>query len=102
MDTGHILSGQSGQIDLLEFVQQYYSRLSEIHLHDGALNPVEGKKSPYFDHQILGQGDLPIVEFLSDLEAKKFDGPIIFELTRTQAVESLEVIRKLLPNLTIN
>jgi sugar phosphate isomerase/epimerase len=101
LDTGHVLSGQSGSTDVLDFIDRYYHRISEIHLHDGAVKPVEGKKFSYFDHKILGQGDLPIVEFLSILEERKFEGPIIFELNREEALESLKIIRKLLPDLPI-
>lgn len=101
LDTGHVLSGQSGSTDVLEFVDRYYNRLNEIHLHDGAVKPVNGKRFSYFDHKILGQGDLPIVEFLTTLEERGFDGPIIFELNREEALESLKIIRKFLPDLPI-
>ena len=101
LDTGHVLSGQSGSTDLLEFLDRYYNRLNEIHLHDGAVKPVNGKRFSYFDHKILGQGDLPIVEFLTTLEERGFDGPIIFELNREEALESLKIIRKFLPDLPI-
>lgn len=102
LDTGHVLSGQSGSTDVLEFVKQYYNRLLEIHLHDGSLKRVEGKRFPYYDHKVLGQGALPIVEFLTALDERRFDGPIIFELNRADALESLKVIRKLLPDFTID
>ncbi len=101
LDTGHVLSGQSGPTNLLDFVDRYHSRLSEIHLHDGAVRHVEGKRSPYFDHQVLGRGDMPVAELLTALENYGFDGPIIFELNREDALESLKVIRKLLPDFSI-
>ncbi len=101
LDTGHLLSGQSGSTDVVDFVKRYHNRLLEIHLHDGALRRVDGKRFPYYDHKILGQGDLPIVDFLMALDEYGFDGPIIFELKREQALESLKVIRKLLPDLVI-
>lgn len=101
LDTGHVLSGQSGSTDVLEFVDRYHRRLTEIHLHDGAVKPVRGKRFSYFDHQVLGCGDLPLVEFFSKLEEHGFDGPVIFELNREDALESLKVIRKLLPDLLI-
>ena len=101
LDTGHILSGQSGSTDLLDFVDRYHSRLSEIHLHDGAVKPMEEKRFSYFDHKVLGKGDLPIVDFLYALEERGFDGPVIFELNREEALESLKVIRKLLPDFPI-
>ncbi len=101
LDTGHVLSGQSGSTDVVDFVERYHSRLLEIHLHDGSLTRVEGKRFPYYDHKILGQGDLPIVEFLTALDDHGFTGPIIFELNREEAHESLKVIRKLLPDFAI-
>lgn len=101
LDTGHVLSGQSGATDVVDFVNQYHSRLSEIHLHDGDLRKMVGRRFPYYDHRVLGEGNLPTVEFLTTLEDRGFDGPIIFELNREDALKSLEVIRKLLPHLTI-
>ncbi|MDO8123432.1 MAG: cobamide remodeling phosphodiesterase CbiR [Candidatus Hermodarchaeota archaeon] len=101
LDTGHVLSGQSGSTDLLGFVDRYHSRLSEVHLHDGAVRPVEGKRFPYFDHQVLGKGDMPVAEFLTALDECGFDGPVIFELNREDALESLKVIRKFLPDFPI-
>ena len=101
LDTGHVLSGQSGSTDVIDFVKRYYSRLLEIHLHDGDLQRLEGRRFPYNDHKTLGQGDLPIVEFLTILEERGFEGPIIFELNREDALESLKVIRKLLPDFLI-
>jgi sugar phosphate isomerase/epimerase len=101
LDTGHVLSGQSGATDVIEFVDRYHSRLLEIHLHDGDQRKLEGRRFPYYDHRVLGDGDLPTKEFLTALEDRGFDGPIIFELNRTDALQSLKVIRKLLPNLTI-
>ncbi len=101
LDTGHLLSGQSGSIDILTFVDRYYDRLAEIHLHDGGLNPPKGYNGHFFDHQPLGEGELPISEFLSELETRKFRGPIIFELTFQEAEESLKVIRRMIPDLLI-
>ena len=101
LDTGHVLSGQSGSTDLLDFVDRYHSRLSEVHLHDGAVRPVEGKRFPYFDHKVLGKGDMPIAKFLTALDECGFEGPVIFELNREDALESLKVIRKLLPDFPI-
>ena len=101
LDTGHVLSGQSGSTDVVDFIERYHSRLLEIHLHDGDLERLEGRRFPYNDHKVLGQGDLPIVEFLNTLVEHGFDGPVIFELNREDALESLKVIRKLLPDFPI-
>jgi sugar phosphate isomerase/epimerase len=101
LDTGHLLSGQSGPIEILTFLELYYDRIAEIHLHDGGLIPPKGYNGHFFDHQPLGAGELPIVEFLLELESRKFRGPIIFELTLQEAQESLKIIRQLIPDLLI-
>ncbi|MHA1423408.1 MAG: hypothetical protein ACTSSD_15070 [Candidatus Thorarchaeota archaeon] len=42
-------------------------------------------------------GDSALREFLLELIKDKFEGPIIFELTKVEAQESLELIRKVVP-----
>jgi sugar phosphate isomerase/epimerase len=101
-DTGHLLAGYSGPIEVLDFVKRYYSRISEIHLHDGGHNPVGEDVIRRFDHQALGTGKLPIEALLTELQRRRYKGAIIFELTQSEALESLEVIRKRLPNLPID
>jgi sugar phosphate isomerase/epimerase len=101
-DTGHLLAGYSGAIEVLDFVKRYYSRIREIHLHDGGHNPVGEDVVRRFDHQTLGTGALPIEAFLTELHQKRYKGAIIFELTQRQALASLEVIRKRLPDLPID
>jgi len=101
-DTGHLLAGYSGPIEVLDFVKRYYSRIREIHLHDGGHNPVGGDVVRRFDHQTLGTGALPIEAFLTELQKRRYKGAIIFELTQSQALASLEVIRRCLPDLPID
>jgi sugar phosphate isomerase/epimerase len=101
-DTGHLLAGYSGTISVLEFLDRYYDRIAEIHLHDGGNYPVEENLVRRFDHQALGTGNLPIKDFLSKLQERGYNGTIIFELTLKQAKESLKVIRQHLPNLPID
>ncbi|MFX1564226.1 MAG: cobamide remodeling phosphodiesterase CbiR [Promethearchaeota archaeon] len=101
-DTGHLLAGYSGTISVLEFLDRYYDRIAEIHLHDGGYYPVEDNLFRRFDHQALGTGDLPIKEFLGELQERGYDGPIIFELTLKEAKESLDIIRQRLPDLPID
>ena len=101
LDTGHVQAGYSGDITVLEFVERYFSRIKEIHLHDGGqVLSQEGMVRPY-DHQALGTGTLPLEEFLSTLLKKGFEGLIIFELTLQEALESLKVIRERLPDFPI-
>ncbi|MBD3190666.1 MAG: TIM barrel protein [Candidatus Heimdallarchaeota archaeon] len=88
-DTGHLLAGFSGEMSVLEFVDTYYDRLVELHLHDGAY--------PRVDHKPLGSYDLPTRELLLDLQERKFTGPLVFELTFKGALDSMEYIRKNIP-----
>jgi sugar phosphate isomerase/epimerase len=97
LDVGHILVGFSGPVGLFDALEVSLPRLAEIHLHDGPwqgpeLVPVYGK-----DHQALGKGDLEIAHLLDRLMEVRFTGPIIFELSIEQAMESLALIRKLRP-----
>lgn len=89
LDTGHLLAGFSGDISVLDFVEKYFDRIAELHLHDGA--------SPRIDHKSLGKHDLPVKELLLKLHKKKFKGPLVFELTLQEALESMEYIRKHVP-----
>lgn len=97
-DTGHVLVGFSGPVDLFEALERCLPRLAEVHLHDGPwqgpqLNIGYGK-----DHQPLGAGDLDVGRLLDRLAAANFKGPVVFELRVDQALESLEHIRHLRPN----
>jgi|GEM_PF-5146886 len=51
------------------------------------------------DHQALGRGDLDAGRLLDRLAEVGFAGPIIFELTVPEALESLDVIRRSRPGL---
>jgi len=99
LDTGHVLVGFSGQIELFDALEQCLPRLAEVHLHDGPWQGPEQKIGYGKDHQPLGQGDLDVARFLERLVAANFDGPIIFELSLEGALDSLDVIRSLRPEL---
>ena len=97
LDTGHVLSGFSGPVELDDVLERCLPRLAEVHLHDSPrLAPgqpvVYGK-----DHQALGAGDLDVGRLLDRLAAANFTGPLIFELRVEQALASLDVIRSLRP-----
>jgi sugar phosphate isomerase/epimerase len=94
-DTGHILVGFSGPVDLYEALELSLPRLGEIHLHDGPWQGPEMQIGYGQDHQPLGTGDLDVARLLSRLESAAFDGPIIFELRANEAVNSLAYIRNL-------
>ena len=95
-DTGHLLARYSGTESLTDFYRTHRDRIIEIHLHDGSYREIEGTPIRS-DHQALGQGEMPIREFLMELVKDDFKGPIIFELTADETVESLEKIEALVP-----
>ena len=85
-DTGHLMAGFSGELETMKFVEKFYDRIIELHLHDG--------KYPRIDHKTLGTFDLPIKELLTFLNGKKFAGPLIFELSLQEALNSMKYIEK--------
>ena len=97
-DTGHVLVGFSGPIDLFDALDQCLPRLAEVHLNDGPWQGPERNIGYGKDHQPLGRGDLDVGRFLDRLTAAEFTGPLIFELTLTESLGSLEVIRRLRPD----
>ena len=94
-DTGHVLVGFSGPVDLFEALERCLPRLGEVHLHDGPWQGPERKIGYGKDHQALGSGDLDVRRLLDRLDMAGFDGPIIFELNTEEALASLEYIRDL-------
>lgn len=95
-DTGHVLAGFAGGIDLFDALARCLPRLGEVHLHDSLRvdlqNPAYGK-----DHRRLGAGELDVARLLDVLTKAHFTGPIIFELTVPEALASMEVIRSIRP-----
>ncbi len=99
LDTGHVLAGFAGTLDLFGVLDQVLPRLGEIHLHD-CPRPTDTSKPAYgLDHQPLGKGDLDTGRLLNRLSDAGFKGPIIFELTVPEALSSLQVIQELRPDL---
>ncbi len=99
LDTGHVLIGLSGPIDVFEALDSCLPRLGEIHLHDGLKQNADGHIMFGSDHQTLGRGDLDVGRFLDKLEEANYSGPIIFELSKSEAIESIENIRKIRPDM---
>ncbi len=97
-DTGHVLVGFSGPIDVFDALDQCLPRLAEVHLNDGPWQGPERTIGYGKDHQQLGQGDLDVGRFLDTLMAAQFTGPLIFELTLEDALASMELIRELRPD----
>ncbi|MFX0084492.1 MAG: cobamide remodeling phosphodiesterase CbiR [Candidatus Hodarchaeota archaeon] len=93
LDTGHILAGYSGDWDILEFVENYYERIVELHLHDG--------RKPRIDHKPLGNFDLSVKELFNDLLKRNYDGPIVFELSPEHVNESIIYIKENVPKALI-
>jgi sugar phosphate isomerase/epimerase len=101
LDTGHVLAGFSGDMTVSEFVDRYFNRIREVHLHDGGQVPIGKGMVRRFDHQALGTGSLPIQEFLLALLERNYEGLVIFELTLQEARDSLKVIQERLPDFPI-
>ncbi|MFX1261144.1 MAG: cobamide remodeling phosphodiesterase CbiR [Promethearchaeota archaeon] len=93
-DTGHALTKQSGDESVLEFYTQHRDRIIEVHLNDGIDIKTPGK---YEDHLAIGKGELPVRDFLNELRKDDFKGPLIFELTTEEVIESLQTIREVVP-----
>lgn len=100
-DTGHVLVGFSGPIDLFEALDHCRSRLGEIHLHDGPWYGRDQQIGYGKDHQPLGAGDLDVPRLVDWLEVN-FDGPVVFELTVAQARTSINVIHAIRPAAIVN
>ena len=99
LDTGHVLVGFSGPVDVYDALERCLPRLAEIHLHDGPWQGPEQNLGYGKDHQALGEGDLDVGRLLDRLVEVGFSGPVILELTTQEALTSLERIRSLRPGL---
>lgn len=98
-DTAHLLSEMSGTESIMDFYRAHKDRITEIHLQDGTITRYEGAVARE-DHIALGRGvmgDSVLREFLLALIKDDFDGPVIFELTKQETRESLNLIRKVVP-----
>jgi sugar phosphate isomerase/epimerase len=98
-DTAHLLSQMSGIESIMDFYRTHKDRISEIHLQDGTITKYDGVIARE-DHIALGRGimgDSVLREFLLKLVKDNFDGPLIFELTKDEAKESLNLIKRVVP-----
>lgn len=98
-DTGHVLVGYSGPIDVFDALDRCLHRVAEIHFHDGESQGAERTVRFGKDHQRLGVGDLDLARFLDRLETAGFAGPLVFELGVDDALASLDVVRASRPRL---
>jgi len=94
LDTGHILAGFSGPISIDGALTACLPRLAEVHLDDSPDFLQTHQLGYGQDHQPLGTGALDVEFFLNQLNKAGFDGPIIFELTVTEAQASLTYLHK--------
>ena len=99
LDTGHIMVGFAGPLELFDVLERCLPRLAEIHLHDGPWQGPDHSIGYGKDHQALGKGDLDTGRLLDRLLEADFSGPVILELTSKEALRSLKVIRSLRPTL---
>jgi sugar phosphate isomerase/epimerase len=95
LDTGHVLAGYSGPVELFDALEVCLPHLAEVHLHDSPWQGPAHILRDGEDHRTLGLGDLDVARFLARLDASRFDGPVIFELNTSEALQSLAVIENL-------
>jgi sugar phosphate isomerase/epimerase len=98
-DTAHLLCRFSGSESIMEFYNTHKDRISEIHLLDATYTEYKGAAA-HDDHIALGHGimgESVLREFLLELQKDRFGGPLIFELTKNEAAESLEHIKRVVP-----
>jgi sugar phosphate isomerase/epimerase len=93
-DTGHLLTKQSGDEPIIDFYRKHRDRIVEVHLNDGIDTRTPGK---YEDHLVIGKGELPVRDFLLELKKDGFKGPLIFELTTEEVIDSLHAISEIVP-----
>lgn len=97
-DTAHLLAQMSGTESIMDFYETHKDRIVEIHLQDAAKEDDDTVVNE--DHVALGRGIMGeklLREFLLELVKDQFDGPIIFELSMNEARESLDFIRRIVP-----
>jgi len=99
LDTGHVLAGFSGPVELFEALERCLPRLAEVHLHDAPWQGPEQTIGYGKDHQPLGTADLDLGRLLDRLHEAGFGGPLILELTVEQALASLDVVRATRPGM---
>ena len=94
IDTAHILGGFSGECDLVDITEKYLEITAEIHLQDYY-------EKGLVDHGALGTGKNFPSAFLKLLHKRNFAGPIVFELPRSEALKSIEYIKKFVPQIDL-
>lgn len=98
MDAGHLTAGYSGDFNLKSFIDSYYDRIMEVHLHD-AYHKVTLGGLKIKDHQCLGKGDINWVWMFKYLKEKGYDKRVILEMKFSDALISLKKIKSAFPAL---
>jgi sugar phosphate isomerase/epimerase len=82
LDTAHAASFPYGLLEAYETLQ---SRMVNVHLSDFrtelSIPPWFNMHSYFKHHQLPGDGDLPLREFLDRLRADRYDGPVTVEVS---------------------
>jgi sugar phosphate isomerase/epimerase len=98
-DTAHLLCRFSGSESIMEFYNTHRDRIAEVHLQDGTYTDY-GDAAAHDDHVTLGKGimgESVLKELLLGLVKDEFNGPVIFELAKDEAMESLDLIKNIVP-----
>jgi len=94
IDTGHVLSGQCGEMNLYKMIEENVDKIVGFHIHDGYIRK-DGKGNVIWrDHLPLGEGDLDVIRFFNLLKEIGFNGPLVFELSLEDALKSLKYVKK--------
>ena len=93
-DIAHTLVGFSGPETVHEFLTKHMDRIIEFHLNDGKFME-DGRPN---DHIALGDGNFPM-DIIGQIQRKRFQGPLVFELTFADAKRSLNRIYQQYPDL---
>lgn len=93
IDTGHILAGYPGDVNIDEALRTSSGRVGEIHLHDAYRRVKEGCIEVR-DHLPLGAGDLEVKDLIDLLDEIDFKGPLVFELSLEDASTSLSTLKR--------
>lgn len=75
LDTGHVLAGFAGTVDLFSVLEQVLPRLAEIHLHDCPIPANPDQPAYGLDHQPLGRGDFDTARLLDRLKQSAISSP---------------------------
>jgi len=97
LDTGHVLAGYSGSVSLMDALKSFLPRMIGMHLHDAMRRPRQDGSFEVRDHLPLGSGDMEVDKFLDAVERGGFAGPAVFELSKEEALRSLDLIRAVRP-----